>query len=197
MPWKYQDSEDHVLVCVPVRLIGVVSYLLSYGQWRKWWDTDDDYRQGWNALADLQRQMMNNCLSDLIAEIRALRGVRAEAESIPPENRTIEDYYSLADLLQTDQQVANDGIATRALLAELGALIATALGFHPSLGSVIAIFLPRIGAMLQQVNQDDSSNQMDELYQLPIGKVLESLRGATLEPDEPALLDQVKDFLKG
>jgi hypothetical protein len=51
--------------------------------------------------------------------------------------------------------------------------------------------------MLQQVNQDDSSNQMDDLYQLPIGKVLESLRGPTLEPDEPALLDQVKDFLKG
>jgi hypothetical protein len=177
---------------VPI-LAGIVGILESRGAW----ETDSDWQQGYQWAVELQEALLNSCVQDLIAEIRALRGVRAEAESTPPEDRTIDDYYSLADLLQTDQQVADDSIATRALLAELGALVATALGFHPSLGSAVAIFLPRIGAMLQQVNQDDSSNQMDDLYQLPIGKVLESLRGPTLEPDEPALLDQVKDFLKG
>jgi hypothetical protein len=185
------------LLCIDQAMIPIVAGLIGILERRGAWETDSDWEQGYQWAIELQEALLSSCVQDLIAEIRALRGVRAEAESIPPENRTIEDYYSLADLLQTDQQVADDSIATRALLAELGALIATTLGFHPSLGSAIAIFLPRIGAMLQQVNQDDTSNQMDELYQLPIGKVLESLRGATLEPDEPALLDQVKDFLKG
>lgn len=185
------------LVCVDQAMVPILAGIVGILESRGAWETDSDWQQGYQWAVELQEALLNSCVQDLIAEIRALRGVRAEAESTPPEDRTIDDYYSLADLLQTDQQVADDSIATRALLAELGALVATALGFHPSLGSAIAIFLPRIGAMLQQVNQDDSSNQMDDLYQLPIGKVLESLRGPTLEPDEPALLDQVKDFLKG
>jgi hypothetical protein len=92
-------EETCVLLFVPVELVPIVGALFSRLERRNEWASPYDWGLGYKAFVALQEQLMTNCLADLIAEMRALRGIKPEFESVPEEDRTIEMYQSLNDLL--------------------------------------------------------------------------------------------------
>jgi hypothetical protein len=59
-------GENCVLVPIDVALVPLVSGALNKFQEQYVWETLDDWRQGYNAFAELQAAMANNCLRDLI-----------------------------------------------------------------------------------------------------------------------------------
>jgi hypothetical protein len=81
-------------------------------------------------------------------------------------------------------------------LRELGALLAVALGYPPSAGAALGAALPIIGELLDSINSGGQAGALDPTYLLQVPALVKALRGSTDEPDEDALLDQVKDFLR-
>jgi len=88
-----------VLLFVPVELVPIVGALFGRLERRAEWASHSDWLQGYKAFVELQEQLMANCLQDLVNEVRALRGVKPEYEDVPLEERTIDMYRSLNDLL--------------------------------------------------------------------------------------------------
>lgn len=188
-------TESCALVLVPHALVPILGGLVGTLEARHQWATREDWEQGYQWAAELQEQLVNNCMQTLVDELRALRGVRPEAEATPPEERTIDDYYTLRDLVEnlTTGPMAETALAT----TELGALLAAALGYPPALGAALGAALPQIGGLMEQINTGGQAAALGDVYQLPVEHLVKALRGATEEPDEDAMLDQVKDFLLG
>lgn len=92
-------EETCVLLFVPVELVPIVGALFARLERRAEWATQDDWEQGYKAFVALQEQLMSNCLQALVGEIRALRGVLPDYVDVPVEERTIDMYRSLNDLL--------------------------------------------------------------------------------------------------
>jgi hypothetical protein len=66
---------DSILVEIDRALVPIVSGLLSAGEDSYIWLTPADYELGYNALAELQVELMGRSINRLILEIRAMRGV--------------------------------------------------------------------------------------------------------------------------
>lgn len=92
------DNEECFVWFVPgsiaPHILGALEVLII----REAWDNDDNWREGKNAILSVMKGAYMLCASDLIAEIRALRGVREESESIPEDERTKNDYTTLREL---------------------------------------------------------------------------------------------------
>jgi len=71
-------------------IAGVVSQLLEERLW-----TADSYQNGYYAVTEVLSQMTNNCLSNLVQEIRDFRGVLPDFEATPIDERTSDMYNSL------------------------------------------------------------------------------------------------------
>jgi hypothetical protein len=102
MPYVYPsppDVETCVLLFVPVELVPIVGALFSQLEKRSRWVDDANHLLGYTAFVELQKQLMSNCLADLIAEIRALRGVKPEYESTPIDERTTDMYRDFNDII--------------------------------------------------------------------------------------------------
>jgi len=88
-----------VLLLVPIELVPIVGALFGQMEQRRGWKTTADWEQGYKAFVQLQAQLMSNCLADLIAEIRALRGVKPDYTGVPVEDRTTDMYRDLNDII--------------------------------------------------------------------------------------------------
>jgi hypothetical protein len=65
-------GENCVLVPIDAALIPLVSGAILHFQQRGYWKTETDYEQGYNAFAELQASMANNCLSELVESNRQI-----------------------------------------------------------------------------------------------------------------------------
>lgn len=88
-----------VVLFIPVELVPIVGGAFKTMEQRRKWATQEDFEQGYRAFADLEAQLMNNCLVELIAEIRAIRGVKPEHSSVPVEDRTTDMYRDFNDII--------------------------------------------------------------------------------------------------
>lgn len=89
-----------VLLFVPVELVPLVGGSFRRMEQRRRWATEEDYQQGYRAFVELQAQLMNNCLADLIQEIRDLRGIAPAYASTPIEERESYMYRNINDLIE-------------------------------------------------------------------------------------------------
>jgi uncharacterized protein YidB (DUF937 family) len=125
-----------------------------------------------------------------IATLAALLEMRGQNLEADPTGQT---YTTLYDLLQKQQQTQE----SLGGLPELGALIAVSLGFPPAAGAALGAALPVIGGLLNAIQAGGAGAALDPTYQQQVPALVRALRGSTEDPDEDALLDQVKDFLRG
>lgn len=88
-----------VLLLIPVELVPIVGARFADMESRGRWLTSEDYQLGYAAFVELQAQLMSNCLDSLIAEIRALRGIKPEHAGVPEDERTIDMYRDFNDLI--------------------------------------------------------------------------------------------------
>ena len=95
LPVDYSDS-DCVALFIHADLLPIITaQLLPLLEARLW--HEDSYSLGYHAISEVFSQMTNNCLQDLIQEIRDFRGVKPDFASTPIEERTSEMYNSLND----------------------------------------------------------------------------------------------------
>ena len=102
MPYIYPETPEQsscAMLLVPMELVPIIGAHLSQLEKRQRWVSDDDWIKGYRAVVDLQDQLMSNCIDSLIAEIRALRGIRPDFVSVPEEERTIDMYHDITDLI--------------------------------------------------------------------------------------------------
>lgn len=92
-------TQTCVMLLVPVELVSIVGARFADMESRGRWATDSDYELGYRAFVELQAQLMNNCISDLIAEIRAIRGVKPEFVDVPTDERSTDMYRDFNDLI--------------------------------------------------------------------------------------------------
>lgn len=93
------DEQTCVLLFVPIELVPIVGSLLGRLEQRRRWATAADWQLGYRAAVELQKQLMDNCLSDLIAELRSLRGVKPDYVATPVEERTADMYRDFNDII--------------------------------------------------------------------------------------------------
>ena len=96
LPVDY-PSGDCVLIAIDSRLAPIISARLSTLLEARLW-VADSYENGYRAITEVLSQMSNNCLSNLIQELRDFRGVKPDFISTPVEERTSDMYNSLNDL---------------------------------------------------------------------------------------------------
>lgn len=70
-------------------IVGVISPLLEERLW-----VANNYQEGYYAITEVLSQMTNDCLSNLVQEVRDLRGVLPEFAAVPIEERTSDMYNS-------------------------------------------------------------------------------------------------------
>lgn len=102
MPYEYPSPPIEptcVMLFVPVELVPIVGALFSQLEKRSRWIDDANWLQGYTAFVDLQEQLMSNCIDTLVQEIRAIRGVKPDYESIPVEERTTDMYRDFNDII--------------------------------------------------------------------------------------------------
>ena len=87
------------MLLIPVELVPIVGALLHRMERYTQWETSADWQLGYKAFTELQDQLMNNCLDSLIAEIRALRGVKPDFVDVPVEERTTDMYRDFNDII--------------------------------------------------------------------------------------------------
>jgi hypothetical protein len=125
-----------------------------------------------------------------VATLAALLEMRGEhPDSVPGAER----YTTLTDLLAKQAETSN----SLGGLPELGALVAVALGYPPAAGAALGAALPIIGGLLDSINSGGQGAALDDTHVQEVPALVKALRGSTEEPDEDALLDQLKDFMKG
>lgn len=88
-----------VLLAIPVELVPIVGALFARMERRSAWSTAADHQLGYKAFVELQDQLMNACIDELIQEIRAIRGVKPDYESVPVDERTTDMYRDFNDLI--------------------------------------------------------------------------------------------------
>lgn len=129
-----------VLLFVPIELAPLVGGLFKRMEQRSEWATASDWQLGYKAFVELQDQLMSNCTSDIVAELRALRGLNPLYETVPVESRTIDMYRSFNDILQAmlDQRgVLEDGWFTDPKYATLADIVQASRGTNSSAGKSI------------------------------------------------------------
>lgn len=94
-----EEAADHLLICVPVTLIPFIRYLCQWMQDEQIWESREDWKRGYQAAAELEVSLSGKCMSDLIQEIRDLRGVRPAYAAVPVAERTSDMYRSLEDVV--------------------------------------------------------------------------------------------------
>jgi hypothetical protein len=102
MPYVFPEVPVNVscsLVFVPIHLVPIVGAVLSQLEKRKRWETNEDWELGYRAIVEIQAQLMNSCLGDLIQEIRAIRGIKPAYEAVDQEDRTIDMYNDVNDII--------------------------------------------------------------------------------------------------
>jgi len=124
------EAPTCVLLSVPIELAPLVGGLFRRMERRGEWVTDDDWQQGYKAFVELQDQLMSTCVSDLIAELRALRGVKPAYESVAIEERTTDMYQSFTDI----RGVLSDGWFETPVLATLADIVKAQRGNTASVG---------------------------------------------------------------
>jgi hypothetical protein len=60
------DTAPCYLVAINREMIPFVGGLLKIAEKRGFWNTDDDYRRGYNAIVGIERCLMATCLTDLL-----------------------------------------------------------------------------------------------------------------------------------
>lgn len=128
------------MLMVPVEIAPIVGALFSQMERRSAWESESDWRNGYQAFADLQVQLMNTCMEDLIAELRALRGLKPEFEIVYPEERTSEMYRSFNDVIQAvvdARGVLSDGWFTEPVFATLADVVRAMRGSDATKGKSI------------------------------------------------------------
>lgn len=120
-----------VLLFVPIELAPLVGGLFRQMENSHEWVSLDDWQKGYKAFVELQDQLMTTCVSDLIAELRALRGVKPEYVSTPIEERTTDMYQSFTDI----RGVLSDGWFETPVLATLADIVKAQRGADSSVGT--------------------------------------------------------------
>lgn len=92
-------EQDCVLLLVPIELVPIVGAQFGQLEHRFKWATQEDWEQGYRAFVALQAQLMSNCFTQLIQEIRAIRGVKPDYEETPIEDRTTDMYRDFNDII--------------------------------------------------------------------------------------------------
>ena len=134
------EEPSCVLLFVPIELAPLVGGLFRRMERRNEWATDNDWQQGYKAFVELQDQLMSNCTSDIVTELRALRGLNPLYETVPTEERTTDMYRSFNDILQAmlDQRgVLSDGWFTDPQYATLADIVQASRGTNSSAGKSI------------------------------------------------------------
>jgi hypothetical protein len=102
MPYSFPDVPDDVscsMVLVPIHLVPIVGALFSQLEKRKRWSTDADWQLGYRAFVELQDQLVNNCVETIVQEIRAFRGIKPAYVAVEEEDRTIDMYNDVNDII--------------------------------------------------------------------------------------------------
>jgi hypothetical protein len=129
-----------VMLFVPIELAPLVGGLFKRMEQRSEWASPYDWALGYKAFVELQDQLMSNCTSDIVAELRALRGLNPLYETVPVEDRTTDMYRSFNDILQAmlDQRgVLEDGWFTDPKYATLADIVQASRGTSSSTGKSI------------------------------------------------------------
>lgn len=104
MPYVFPSISEETqcsILFVPLYLLPMLGALFSQMEKRVRWQSDSDWEQGYKAFAELQDQLMNNCVETLVQEIRALRGIKPAYIDVPQEDRTIDMYNDVNDVLES------------------------------------------------------------------------------------------------
>jgi hypothetical protein len=129
----YPDPAEQptcVLLFVPIELAPLVGGLFRQMENPREWATLDDWHKGYKSFVELQDQLMSTCVSDLIAELRALRGVKPEYVATPIEERTTDMYQSFTDI----RGVLSDGWFETPVLASLADIVKAERGNDADIG---------------------------------------------------------------
>jgi hypothetical protein len=95
---------DCVLVPIDAALVPLVGGAILHFQQRGYWKTETDYQQGYNAFAELQRELMGRCIETLQMEIRAMRGVDDLSDAIfDPDTNPF--YLSLGTIADSQREL--------------------------------------------------------------------------------------------
>jgi hypothetical protein len=119
--------------------VAVVPYALAALEYRvpKYVWSEEGYVRGVQLIRSLQMAMLCGGMTDLIAEIRALRGILPAYITTPPEDRTIDMYRSLNDLIQStieERGVLSDGWFTGPQFATIADLVQAQRGSNSATG---------------------------------------------------------------
>jgi hypothetical protein len=74
VPIAYSPDSEGTLLCVPVSFIPFFRRFFAVMQKEYVWQTRADWYVGYQVFAEMEVQLMSNCIERLIVEIRALRG---------------------------------------------------------------------------------------------------------------------------
>jgi len=127
-------------VCeLAVFAVAVVPYALGALEARttQYTWSDEGYSRGVQLVRSLQMSMLCGGMTDLIAEIRALRGIQPAYISTPEEERTIDMYRSLNDLIEStleERGVLADGWFTAPQFATIADLVQAQRGSNSETG---------------------------------------------------------------
>jgi len=138
-----QDPPEPPDVCeLAIFPVAVVPYALGALEARTtaytW--SDDGYVRGVQLIRSLQMSLLCGGMGDLVAEIRALRGLKPIYVTTPVEERTIDMYQSLNDLMQSTldaRGVLSDGWFTDPQFATLADLVQAQRGSNSTTGKDI------------------------------------------------------------
>lgn len=99
-PIGYNDSACYL---VPIRadLVPFVAGALRQLEAREMWLTEADYEAAYNAVAEIEAAMMNNCIADLVDELRAARGIKPDFVAVDPLLRTTDMYHNLGEVMMS------------------------------------------------------------------------------------------------
>ena len=92
-------SGDELVICIPVEYWPFFRMLFERMERRAAWSSDFDYRMAYARFVEIEASFMP--LTDIVREIRALRGVQPAFASIPEPNRTIDMYSSVQQMVDT------------------------------------------------------------------------------------------------
>jgi len=98
---------------------------------------DDSYVRGVQLVRSLQMALLCGGMTELIAEVRALRGLDPAYVTTAPEDRTIDMYRSLNDVLQSNldlRGVLSDGWFTDPQFATIADLVQAQRGSNSAAG---------------------------------------------------------------
>lgn len=96
------ESDESVLVEIPLMWVPIVGGLIGQLEERTVWASESDWEQAYPIVVEMERDLMGAGVKALIAEIRALRGVKLGETLDPEQIYTAETYpgTQLTDIVQ-------------------------------------------------------------------------------------------------